>query len=422
MHSYFNASPIVRTRSSSSITDDFSAMKNALRVNPLTNSSKLRRTNSIGHAINYYNPASLSAFQAIRETDQRTKVRQNLATTKLRERTQDIDYWRSELNSEIRAMELEQNQIKEVLSLMEMALAHTARPMQISEECLMHREKRVGIDQVKDEVERSLGELDEADICFVKKNRLNRAAQHEMEKDVKDKMNAYEIDTRIYTLNHLSPGLALFPGVELTDNTLSVPKSWIRFTQENLARSQRQRANSERLRCSMDNLMRQISGSIHNQFALVNNALATRIQETSDARDKLRASLQAANLEKFDVENAIQVLKRSMEEKIPPLKLAETRLEERTRRLNVEACRDVPMKVLQREVVEIRDSMRALKAKLREAEVILARLNKSISSLQNEINVKENSLIIDQKMCLGMRKSFPLGEKRNHMFSLPVSY
>lgn len=39
---------------------------------------------------------------------------------------------------------------------MEKALGDTANPLHIAEECLMHREKRQGIDLVHDDVERTL--------------------------------------------------------------------------------------------------------------------------------------------------------------------------------------------------------------------------------------------------------------------------
>ena len=39
---------------------------------------------------------------------------------------------------------------------MEKAYRATANPMHVSEECIMHREKRNGIDVVHDEVERQL--------------------------------------------------------------------------------------------------------------------------------------------------------------------------------------------------------------------------------------------------------------------------
>jgi len=44
-----------------------------------------------------------------------------------------------------------------------------------------------------------------------------------------------------------------------------------------------------------------------------------------------------------DLERAIDLIKKAIEDKELPLKLAQTRLEERSKRVNVELCNDRPM-------------------------------------------------------------------------------
>ena len=43
-------------------------------------------------------------------------------------------------------------------------------------------------------------------------------------------------------------GIGYHPGVETVDNTVSVPGSWAKFSQQNVMRSNGERASSERLR------------------------------------------------------------------------------------------------------------------------------------------------------------------------------
>ncbi|VEL27159.1 unnamed protein product [Protopolystoma xenopodis] len=117
----------------------------------------------------------------------------------------------------------------------------------------------------------------------------------------------------------------------------------MRFTKDNIARSQRQRIASERIRNGIDNFLRSVASSIHGRFAIVNNALSTRIQEIRDAKDKLENSLKKTKREIFDIEEAIELINKSLADKLPPLRLAETRLEERVRRTNVENCQDTSM-------------------------------------------------------------------------------
>lgn len=73
----------------------------------------------------------------------------------------------------------------------------------------------------------------------------------------------------------------------------------MRYTQENLIRSQNQRSASENLREKIDSALRSIIGSVHGQFVTVNNALQTRINEVTNARDNLRLSLRKVNITIF---------------------------------------------------------------------------------------------------------------------------
>lgn len=372
------------------------------------------------------------AWRTVKITDQRTKVRQTDASKRLNERVEDIQFWRAELQKEAQLNHHESESLAEHLRVLENAYQHTAKPLQISEECLMNREKRIGIDQVHDNVERQLTkEVEVIKRCqdemrrLIEKTRvqlkLNRAALHEIDKDVKHKSHAREIDDRMYHLRDHSSGISYHQGVETVDNTLSIPQSWAKFSQENILRSQKCRAASENLRGAIDSLLRSCANEMWSQFNSVNNSFNARIRETTDAKNKLQANLQKTMGEIFDVDRSIALLRKAIADKEAPMKVAQTRLEERTHRLDVEICNDPAMNVLQREVHEIRESIRALKDKLRAAESALSRLNKTKSLLENDISVKENSLQIDAKYCMGMRKTFPMDPKVGPIFSMPIA-
>lgn len=63
-------------------------------------------------------------------------------------------------------------------------------------------------------------------------------------------------------------------------------------------------------------------------------------------------------------ENVIRELERALNAKINPLKLAETRLENRKMRPHMDLCADVPMDGLIAEVYSIKESMQMLSDKL----------------------------------------------------------
>ena len=75
---------------------------------------------------------------------------------------------------------------------------------------------------------------------------------------------------------------------------------------------------------------------------------------------------------------------------------------------------------LAREVHEIRESVRYLKDKLRASEIQMARLMKTKSQIENDISVKENSLAIDGKACMGLRKTFPSDGNVGPIFNMPL--
>jgi len=457
MTTYYSASPVVRTRSVTPMTPEMGKM-----LTSITDDCVGR---SVGHARTYFNPARntlysrystkdwessnlanfglsdrernlaerlrADAWRVVKSTDARTRNRQSSNTKRLNERVYDISFWKSELNNEIRAMEVETDNLKEHKRVLEKAYHDTKHPLAIAEECLLQREKRQGIDQVHDGVEKSLSrEVDVIRRCQDRMRKLierahvqlkmNRSAQHACDKDCRDKHHAQGLDDRMQQLRNSAASIGFQPGIESVDNTITIPHSWVRFTQENIARSQRERENSERLRGEIDNCMRACANDMWNMFNSVNNSFNTRIQETNNAKNKLQAHLQRTVNEIHDMERTISMIRKAIEDKERPMKVAQTRLDERTRRINVELCNDPAMKGLQKEVYEIRESVRALKDRLKTAENALVRLLKTKATLEHDIGVKENSLAIDSKSCMGMRKHMPMDPKVGPIFQMPL--
>ncbi|THD23249.1 Tektin-3 [Fasciola hepatica] len=472
---YFTTSPIVRTRSTTCIrptnqpkvtVESMSARgdRNISEIWPC--GVRLSRYHSLASMTPYYNNARksiypryseslwqiatrtaaanaaqeraeaeqmrLDTWRALRDTNKQIHERQTISTARLKSRLHDIENWRNELVIEMRLQEEEQDKLKDHIRLLEMASSHIQKPLQIAEDCLLSREGRRGIDEVKDVVERALTkEIQLVKCCTAKLDRIreqgkiqfkvNRAAHHRLQQDVVDKNHALSIDSRVHELGNSSKNIARHDGVEFITNTYSIPVTWVKYTQENLAYSQRTRATSENLRSKISDLLRTISNSIFSQFTIVNNALQTRIMETASARDQLQMSLKKVKQENYDVEKLIQLLRSSVDDKLRPLKLAETRLKERTQRQNVELCFDDAMKNLQNEVIEIRSAIRMLKDRVKHGEMTLARLKQNQTGLEVGIAIKENSLQIDQR-CLNARRTFPIRDKRGSLFSVPVCY
>ncbi|KFQ35078.1 Tektin-3 [Merops nubicus] len=343
----------------------------------------------------------------IQDKYQQTKKTQDESTKNLGERVNDIEFWKSELHHELGEMIGETNALTDVKRRLERALAETEAPLQVAQECLLHRDKRMDIDLVHDNVEKELfTEVDVIRSCQERMQRYlgkaeaqlasNRAAEHEVEKDLANKQAAHRIDGKCHHLKNTSDGISYYRGVERVDATISVPESWARLTDDNILRSQSERAASAQLRDSIENLLVVTANEMWRQFNEVNVAFTNRIAETADAKNKIRAHLAKTLQEIFQVEMNIEAIRKAIRDKVPPLKVAQTRLDERTRRPNVELCRDTAQLRLVNEVHEIDETIQSLQQRLRDAEDALQMLVRAKSVLEHDLSVKANTLFLDQ--------------------------
>ncbi|XP_034049686.1 tektin-3 [Thalassophryne amazonica] len=357
-------------------------------------------------------------IRLIQDKEQLTRRTQETTSKNIGERLNDIVFWRSELSHEIDNMVTEIASLNEVKRRLERAFAETQGPHQVSQECLYHREKRMSIDLVHDDVEKDLlKEVDVIKSCQERMRRYldrataqltsNRAAQHELERDLSDKVTAQRIDDRCHHLRNTSDGISYYRGIERLDPSVSLPESWSKFTDDNILHSQSTRAASHKLRDEIEILLNTTSNEMWNQFNNVNVAFTNRISETSDAKHSLQTHLAKTLQEIFQTEMLIDSLKKALRDKEGPLKVAQTRLEERMRRPNVELCRDNPHHRLVGEVRLIEDTIQKLKERLMEAENTLHTLVKTKVNLEHDLSIKANSLFLDQEKCMSMRKSFP---------------
>ena len=104
-------------------------------------------------------------------------------------------------------------------------------------------------------------------------------------------------------------------------------------------------------------------------------------------------------------EENLSRLKKAIADKEAPMKLAHTRLDTRTERPNVELCRDAVQYRLIEEVGELENTLAQLQARLADTEDSLKGLTRNQLDLEDDIQVKSNTLFIDEVECMGMRKS-----------------
>lgn len=100
----------------------------------------------------------------------------------------------------------------------------------------------------------------------------------------------------------------------------------------------------------------------------------------------------------------IEALQSAIAETEAPLKVAQTRLDNRTYRPNVELCRDRVQYRLVNEVGEITFNIERLREMLQESDSSLKALIRTQLTLEEDIEVKVNSLFIDRDQNMVMRR------------------
>ncbi|KAF5403820.1 putative cystoskeletal protein tektin [Paragonimus heterotremus] len=346
------------------------------------------------------------------EANDRVRRAQEEVNKLLGDRINDVYFLRNSLLEETDAMVDEKNRLLESKRALEKCLSETENPLHITQECLYHREKRQAIDLVHDDPEKSL--LRASCVCSVKPiltfllNSLCRAVQHELEKDSADKFQAMQLDQMAHQLKSSSAGLALHLGVEKIDQRMSVPEKWAEHTAANLKRSQAERAASRKIREEIDHLLNSVSMRMRESWAMSSSAIAKRAQETTEARNQLQVQLTKVTQELFDVEKNMESLKKCIEAKRGPLQLAQTRLDIRRRRPNMELCRDDPHGRLILEVAELQETIDQLMQQLATMQSGQQDLLRARGQIEQDLAIKSNSLFIDREQCLGQRKTFPM--------------
>ncbi|XP_032695780.1 tektin-1 [Lontra canadensis] len=353
------------------------------------------------------------------EIEKTTRKSQSDVDKKLEQRLKEVQFWKKELDDKLEQLVYVTEDLLTYQTRLVNALESMNEPLHISQMCLEYREKRVGIDLVHDAVEQEL--VKEAEIIrgvmalltrtleeVSEQIRLNRSAKYNLEKDLKDKFVALTIDDICFSLNNNSPNIHYSEkAVRVEPHSVSL-EDWLDFSNSNVEKADRQRNNSLALKALVDRILSQTASDLRRQCDVVDMAFRNGLQETKAARDQLATHLAKVMEEVACQEKNITVLEKAILDQEGPAKVAHTRLETRTHRPNVELCRDVAQYRLLREVGEIAHNVARLKDALGQAQAELQGLHRRQLALQEEIQVKDNTIYIDEVLCTQMRKSIPL--------------
>lgn len=74
-------------------------------------------------------------------------------------------------------------------------------------------------------------------------------------------------------------------------DSVSVPETWAKFSNNNIQRSQSERAASKNMRNEIESVLNSCANEMWQQWNAVNVALTQRMQDSTDTRNKLQTHL-----------------------------------------------------------------------------------------------------------------------------------
>ncbi|NWY73561.1 TEKT1 protein, partial [Erithacus rubecula] len=355
------------------------------------------------------------SWRLVEEIEKTTQKTQSDVNKKLEQRREEIKFWKQELDNKLEQIVHETETLLTFKNRLERALEGCKEPLVITQKCLLYRQRRVGIDLVHDEVEQELvkeAEVLQRIIALLGRTleqtneqiRRNRSAKYNLDMDLKDKFTALTIDDYCASLTNDTPYIIYADNAMKLEGNFVSPEDWLDFSNINVEKADKQRNNSLALKALIDGILSQTANDMRKQCEMVNTAFRNRVKEVKDAKHKLETLLAMVMDETASQEKNIAALKKAIADKEGPVKVAQTRLEARNHRPNVELCYDTVHSSLMSEVQEITKNIQRQDA-LAQAQTELKGLSRRQLSLEEDIKVKENTLYIDDVLCMQMRES-----------------
>lgn len=348
------------------------------------------------------------------ETDEITRFTQEDVNKKLAQRLRQLTFWKDEVHSQLFAVDKEIDTLLKHKAMLENSLEATEHPQSVTTSCLTYREGREGIDLVHDDVEINL--LKEVEVIdgvrsvlvrtleqAIEQVRRLRSAKYFLQKDVADKNTAIGIDNVCHHLNNSDTDTHLYEGVTQELSSAVTPADWSSYSDANIKKAECEKQASVTLRSVITGVIEQTRNDLVTQCRNVDVSLNKRVQECTNAKDRLNSHLDKVEKEIDSMESNISKLKAAIEDKIPPLKVAHTRLANRSQRPNIELTRDPAHSQLVNEVQLIEDSIAKLEIQLEASESSLKGLIRNQIDLKEDIRIKTKSLHIDKDLCQDIR-------------------
>ncbi|XP_072579950.1 tektin-2 isoform X1 [Vulpes vulpes] len=348
------------------------------------------------------------------ETSNQTIWDEHDNRTRLAERIDSINRWKETLDKCLTDLDAEIDALTQMKESAEQNLQAKNLPLDVAVECLTLRDSRRDIDVVKDPVEEELHK--EVEVIDATKKALQQRISQAFEKlcllqearqqlsaDHRDKVETLDIDRGCLSLSLMSPNVTLKVDPTRVPDGSSTLQQWDGFSQLNRSRAEAEMKAAVELREAMALTISQTNNELEAQRVATEFAFRKRLREMERVYGELRWQEKNTLEEISELQEDIRHLENDLRRKFQNLKLCHTRLESRTRRPNVELCRDQAQHGLTDEVHQLEATIAALKHKLAQAQDALDALQRHLARLQADLTCKASSMLLDAK-CMDTRR------------------
>lgn len=344
------------------------------------------------------------------------------STDQLKQRSKHIYYWKSELERAIRDIDAEIVLLEALRQQLKNAMDTLNIPEYITEECLNMRTNRMQSDLVYDEPQEALF----TEIALIenvkrlhrdmlrdieRQMEINVTAKEDLERDWSNKYMAFKYESENVDLKTKSENVKDVPGATKLNEGQSDVELWERNTIDILNQFKNAIDRSKDLRAKVDASLINTSRDLRTKDIEVNKALNERIARTEQVKTELENQLKLTLQKICETENILETLHEEMMKVDQRIQVAQTRLNIKSLRPQVENCREGSLISLIEEVRDLNASMSLLKERYLKTEKLRAELIEERGTIENEIIVKKKSLYIDNERCLFLRSHYQSAEK-----------
>ncbi|XP_050682844.1 tektin-1 [Leptidea sinapis] len=358
----------------------------------------------------------LSESERVREeTAERAAILKATTDRRIEERIGDVEFNKKELQVQRKEICIELESLGVYKTRLQDCLASLqTNALTVCRKCLMLRDGRIGIDLVVDEVEHALqteittilgGQslLKRALEQLNEQMRRLRSTRYLLDRDLQYKQGAIDLDKGSLSLKPTDLCLSIYEGYANLDPANISADEYNAYSAKNIQQAAREVTSARPIRVFIDTLLKQVIDDLWVAFKKCNHEFNERIVATKQAKATLEDMHRLTTEKISHMQKNILKLQKALSAKEGNTALAHTRLGRRAQRVGAELVRDPPGQALFYECEMLRYSTEQLQQMLHEATSSLRYLLQTQLQLEEDINVKMNTLKIDEVDCMTLR-------------------